>query len=303
MDKEQLLHKALNETATAQELELLKQDKRYASYLTIASASKNLTPPSFDSNAVLDKINTNKNNEVKVRKLNPVTIITRIAAVLILAFGSYLFYQSLDTSISTSIAQKETFELPDNSQVVLNANSKVFYNKNKWEDIRKITLDGEAYFKVTKGNKFDVVTNAGKVSVLGTQFNVFNRKDLFTVSCFEGLVSVTVKDSTIMLPASTKIVIKDGNIGTRQTISELNPYWILNESSFKNATVTEVIDELKNQYDYTFNTKGNSILQKRFTGNITHADIEIALQSLCQPLQLTYTIDNKEITIYDKEQE
>ena len=303
MDKEQLLHKALNETATDKELELLKQDARYASYLTIANASKNLTPPSFDSNTVLEKINNKKTKNTKVKKLNPITIITRIAAVLVLVFGSYIFYQSLDTSISTGIAQKETFNLPDNSQVVLNANSEVSYNKNKWEDARKVTLDGEAYFKVTKGHKFDVVTNTGKVSVLGTQFNVYNRNDLFTISCFEGLVSVTVKDSVIMLPAGTKIAINNENIGNKQTITESNPYWVLNESSFKNTTVATVIDELKNQYNYTFTIKGNTISKKRFTGNITHTDIEIALQSLCQPLQLTYSIDNNEITIYDKEQE
>ena len=49
--------------------------------------------------------------------------------------------------------------------------------ENKWKNERSVNLDGEGFFKVAKGSKFDVETSAGTVSVVGTQFNVKNRKD------------------------------------------------------------------------------------------------------------------------------
>ena len=66
------------------------------------------------------------------------------------------------------------------SEVMLNAMSSVSFNKHKWDDIREITLEGEAYFKVkpipATNAKFWVQTADLKVEVLGTQFHVNTRK-------------------------------------------------------------------------------------------------------------------------------
>jgi ferric-dicitrate binding protein FerR (iron transport regulator) len=51
-----------------------------------------------------------------------------------------------------------------------------------------LTLE-EAYFQVKKGQTFSVNTTDGVVKVLGTHFNVKQRKNYFEVNCFEGLVS------------------------------------------------------------------------------------------------------------------
>ena len=49
-------------------------------------------------------------------------------------------------------------------------------------DHRSLTLSGEAYFDVQKGNKpFTISTNQGQVTVLGTSFNVRSRADGFEI--------------------------------------------------------------------------------------------------------------------------
>jgi Fe2+-dicitrate sensor, membrane component len=65
--------------------------------------------------------------------------------------------------------------------VNLNSSSQLSYSKNKWDSKREVTLNGEAFFKVSKGSTFDVITLNGKVSVLGTQFNVKQRENYFEV--------------------------------------------------------------------------------------------------------------------------
>jgi ferric-dicitrate binding protein FerR (iron transport regulator) len=62
--------------------------------------------------------------------------------------------------------------------LILNAASKLSFNEKKWADQRALTLEGEAFFKVQKGQTFSVNTTAGVITVLGTQFNVKERKTI-----------------------------------------------------------------------------------------------------------------------------
>jgi ferric-dicitrate binding protein FerR (iron transport regulator) len=111
----------------------------------------------------------------------------RIAAVLVIGIG--LFFASVPMQTTTELTQnkmQKTFLLPDDSEVTLNSASQIEYKKWNWTDHRELQLEGEAFFKVTKGQTFDVLTRLGKVTVVGTQFNVKARGDRFEVICFEG---------------------------------------------------------------------------------------------------------------------
>ena len=72
--------------------------------------------------------------------------------------------------------------------------------KRNGQTKRDLTLEGEAYFKVQKGQTFSVNTTDGVVKVLGTHFNVKQRNNYFEVNCYEGLVSVTYNNETVKLP-------------------------------------------------------------------------------------------------------
>lgn len=295
MEKDYLLHKWLNNEATAEELELLKTDPEYASYIQIAVSSSAFETPEMREEENLKTISNKINPVRKLEKPSIFSIVWKVAAVFALLLAGYYYTTTLDTSVKTEIAQTNTFSLPDDSEVIMNAGSKITYNKKDWNNSRELSLDGEAYFKVTKGNKFSVKTVEGTVSVLGTQFNVFARNGLFTVACYEGLVSVTFNDNEIKVPAGSKIQIENGKLVTNEISENSSPVWLANESSFENTSLKIVLKELERQYPIKV-TLGNINPEKRFSGSFTHKNLELALKAICEPLHLNYQI-NKNGTV------
>ena len=253
--------------------------------------------PDFNGTQAYTSIQERMHNVSKVKRLNPLRTILKIAALIAVLAAGYIFVTSLDTTFTTEIAQKENITLPDASEVVLNANSELTYNKGNWADERTLELNGEAYFKVTKGNTFSVETSQGTVAVLGTQFNVFARDSIFNVACYEGLVSVSFNDQTIKLPAGNKLKIENNKLILNTQSAKLLPVWIGNESNFENAALGTVLNELRAQYPISI-TAPNYINAKRFTGSFTHTNLENALRAVCAPLQLEFTIDGDQVRIY-----
>src|SRR5689334_22666832 len=82
--------------------------------------------------------------------------------------------RQLANTISTKPASKYRVQLPDGTQVWLNADSKITYDQNFLGNYREVQLSGEAYFEVTKDKTrpFIIHTSAMDVQVLGTVFNV-----------------------------------------------------------------------------------------------------------------------------------
>ncbi|GHC49662.1 FecR family protein [Ulvibacter litoralis] len=297
MDLENLLHKWLNGTATPEEVTQLKASPEYASYLEISAATAHLKTPEVASDQNYKAIASQLQPKNNVRKLFPVRNLLKIAAVLAIFVVGYLYVDSLDTTIHSQIAKKETFTLPDSSEVALNANSTITYNKNNWNSQRTLNLQGEAYFKVTKGNTFSVKTPLGTVTVLGTQFNVFSRDKQFNITCYEGLVSVAYNDTLIKLPAGSQLSIENNTLIKHANAFAPFPSWTANESSFENADLAAVLEELERQYPIQL-TATFSNANRRFTGSFTHTDLTLALKSICDPLQLAFTIEDERVTIY-----
>jgi transmembrane sensor len=296
MDKNYILHKYLNGEASPEEIARLKESPEYAAYVKIADATAEFETPAFNVESNKKAIDS-KLKDPKVRTIRPLAMILRVAAVVAVLLAGYLYLSTLDTTVTTGIAAKETFLLPDNSEVILNASSEIVYNTKKWNNNRTLALDGEAYFKVEKGSKFSVKTQQGIVSVLGTQFNVFSRDTIFNVNCFEGLVSVQFNDTLIKLPAGNKLKIENGTLVVHTQSTKQSPSWITNESSFDNAGLATVIKELERQYPITI-TSQNTIVNKRFSGSFTHQDLMIALRSVFDPLQLEFTVEGDQVHVY-----
>jgi len=299
MELEKILHKYLNGNATNAEIERLKSDSEYSTYVAISETTATLGAPDFNETKTFDAIQGSNYTAPKVKRLNPLRTVIKIAALIAVLAAGYIFVSSLDSTFTTEIAQKENITLPDSSKVILNANSELTYNRGNWNTERVLELNGEAYFKVTKGNTFSVETSQGTVTVLGTQFNVYSRDTIFNVVCYEGLVSVSFNDETIKLPAGNKLKIENKKLILNTQSAKLLPVWIGNESSFDNATLGTVINELRAQYPISI-TAPNYINAKRFTGSFTHTNLENALRAVCAPLQLEFTIDGDQVRIYAK---
>ena len=187
----------------------------------------------------------------------------------------------------TGIGHTAEVVLSDNSQVTMNAQSKLtYYNFFKYR--RTLKLEGEAFFEVAKGSTFTVETPQGNVEVVGTKFNVIARPDFFEVVCYEGKVKVCKANQTRLLTHGDAVRFYQNRIETWNESTTPKPLWISGESSFKNLPLQYVIDQFQNQYKSKVQYP-IPLQHIRFTGSFTNQDIDVALQSICIPLHLNYT--------------
>lgn len=287
MNREDLIQKWLDHDLSPQELEAFKQLEDYNDLITLDNHLKDFKATTVDTEHALNTVwNSVNSTTPKPRKLLP--LISKIAAVLVICFGIYFFTTTVDTVSDTLVAQQKTITLPDASEVKLNALSTVTFNESRWENHRSITLNGEAFFKVAKGEKFDVITDSGTITVLGTQFNVKHRDNYFEVTCYEGKVSVNTKTKQDTLQAGDTFLIIDGNYIATEKEQQTSPSWLQNNSTFNSIPYKEVIAEFERQYDVSIEFE-NIDDSQNFTGSFTHNDIEIALKSITLPLQLKYS--------------
>ncbi|ADY30003.1 FecR family protein [Cellulophaga lytica] len=298
--QENYLAKWLNNELTEEEIIQFKKTEEYASYQKIITASSKLKAPEFDQEKALQAINKkrNTNKQTKVIKLNPFKKYISIAAAVILLFGlGYFYTTTLEQTVSTDYAQNNELILPDNSEVILNAESKIAYNKNKWDQKRDVSLEGEAFFKVAKGEKFTVTTNQGVISVLGTQFNVETRANFFEVTCYEGLVNVNYNGKDYKVPGGTSFMVINGNVAPLSHVKTLVPSWTLNESTFKSIPLEFVFNELQRQFNLTVTTK-NVNTKQLYTGSFNNKDLDLALKSISIPSKISYTLEENKVLFY-----
>jgi len=300
MKNEKEILKWFNNDLSGKEIEDLKQSEDLQTLEKINYYASQFETPKVDIHEALQAFEARNHSKKKqkIRTLN-YKVFYRIAAMLaiVLASAYWLFSNSI-TSFETSIAQTKSVILPDHSQAILNAGSKLSFNEKKWADKRDLTLEGEAFFRVKKGQTFTVSTASGTVKVLGTQFNVKQRKNYFEVTCYQGLVSVDYNQAAVKLPPGKTFRVINGTIETVGDFNAKKPSWLEQESSFDKIPLDQVIAELERQYDIKIKAEGVDT-SKLFTGSFTHTNEQIALQSVTIPLQLSYRIEGKNIIFYN----
>ena len=294
MNREELIIKWLDNSLNSQELE---QFKALEDFDELVKLDKNLNffkAPEYDTSEGLENILSSV-SESKKPKQNWTILLTKIAAIFILGFSIFYYTTTLDTTVETLASEKSIIELPDGSSTQINALTTLSYNKKNWKSTRDVNLNGEAFFKVKKGSTFNVITENGTVTVLGTQFNVKHRENFFEVICYEGSVSVTNNIKTTVLKPGDSYLILDGKYIAKEKETLKNPNWINNKSYFKSIPFKYVINEFERQYNVKIDTQSTN-LSKLYSGSFTHSDINLALKSITLPFNLNYSIT--ENTIY-----
>lgn len=303
MDKEQLLNKWLSGEITPEELKTLKKTEDLSTYEKIIEKTSLLTSPEYNTNeqykSLKKKLFHDSSKNGKIIKFKPWKIISAAAATIAVILATTFFINNSDIIVIAENGKKETFNLPDNSIVKLNSSSKVEFNKKQWKKKREVVLDGEAFFQVAHGKTFDVITNTGIVSVVGTQFNIKNRPGYYEVVCYEGIVRVKYNEITKLLTKGKSFKVLNGNV-IKETDNTLNvqPDWIQNKSQFNSIPYEMVLSEFERIYNVTVNTEEVD-LAYHFTGEFSHNNIEKALKTIILPLQLHYKMTNdKTVVIY-----
>lgn len=286
MTKEELIKKWLDNNLTSEEQKAFDALDESTDLIKLNNALSSIKAPEFSVNEEYIHLQS----QLKVAKKKTTKWfypVLRIAAVIALLLSAYYYTTTLDTEIQTKIAEQNNITLPDASEVNLNVNSFLAFNKNKWDDSRVVNLEGEAFFKVAKGKKFDVITKYGTVTVLGTEFNVTQRNNYFEVTCFEGLVAVTHNENRIELSPGNSFRWIDGKVIVNEKELATQPSWLRGESSYNKVSIKHILSELENYYDIEINA-GDIDTSRLFTGSFTHKNLDLALKSVTIPLNLSY---------------
>ena len=164
-------------------------------------------------------------------------------------------------SLRTPSNMTATFQLPDGTVVMLNSCSRLVYPERFAHDIRKVSVEGEAYFEVAKDadRPFVVESNGVYTKALGTQFNVRARKDSPEhVTLVDGAVEVkTANGETCRLKPGDDAEIDNGKIvGVTQPDMEIFTAWRQGEFYFDNVSLGEICAEIGRWYNVSviFNT-------------------------------------------------
>lgn len=252
--------------------------------------------PAFDTESSYQNIIGQAKENPVVRLRN--NWFLKAAAILVIALGTLfiLKYQITSTEYANA-GKKTTFLLPDDSEIVLNSDSEIRYKKWNWSSNRSLDLKGEAFFKVAKGEKFDVNTSLGKVTVVGTQFNVRARNTNFEVECYEGKVKVAFNNKILFLEKGSSVIVRGGKQLQSLPLTTNRPSWLLNELKLNAAALNEAISEIERLYAVEIEHSKISSDQY-FTGILPLDNIDTALEILCKTYHLDYIkTSDKKITL------
>ena len=299
MEENYELAKWLAGEMTKSELIAFKKTPEYNTYSKIETYSSQLQAPDFEESQLF--LNILKNNKPKSKVISLYeNWIFKVAAIVILFLSvTFVMRNFITETKSAAIGKRTTFTLPDNSEVVLNTDSEIDYKKWNWSENRNLFLKGEAFFKVTKGKRFEVTTPLGKVTVLGTQFDVKVRKNRFDVTCFTGKVKVNYKHKEIILTPG-KSVIFENELQINSKVTIIKPDWLDNKIAFNKESLKYIIDKIQRQYDVNIEIRTNHP-DELFTGKIPTDNLDIALEIIATAYQFkTMKVTSNKIIFEEK---
>lgn len=239
-----------------------------------------------------------------------IAIAASIVVIISAAIGGYKFFNKaygekdlLYTEEITSYGEKKSITLPDGTQIILNACTRIKYPTNFEEDKRQIYLEGEAYFDVRedKERPFIVSTDQLKVTVLGTVFDVkaYLEDEQISVSVASGKVQVEMIDAMSRLTANEQITINQNTNEHYKTIeNQLVGVWRLGSLRFNRTPIKEVAKELERVYNCRFIFTPDQDFDNLITGEHHNKSLEAVLKSIEQTSNIKAKISEDTIVLY-----
>jgi transmembrane sensor len=229
---------------------------------------------------------TNHASQTRARPLLSRTRWLGVAATLVgfALLGTYYFLNRA-TVYETAYGETRQITLPDGSAVTLNANSTLELAKN-WQQRREVWLEGEAFFNVRKIKaasepiKFTVHAADADIEVLGTQFNVDNRRDQTVVVLEEGKVRLALGNETVMMQPGEWVKIANKKVEKKSVRAEIYRSWTRQEWLFEDAPLDEVIVRIEEAYGKKVVLENDSLRRTTVTGVVPTQDMNTLLQAL-----------------------
>ena len=224
-----------------------------------------------------------------------------LAYGLIILMLSPLAYDAFSKKqVKTKPAEEKSVLLSDGTEVILNSESELTYNRSYNKNNRSVHLIGEAYFSVQKGNiPFNVLTPHGKISVLGTSFNIRARIDGFEVGVNDGEVQVSNENSLLNLSKGQLIDVKSEFFSSNiiQIPTDQYPDWLNRKFYCNGTTLKSLCLEIERTFDIKINFTNPNLKNLTITGVIEASDLDNVLQTVSILTKHKFKLDGGTCTI------
>lgn len=232
-----------------------------------------------------------------------------VIGILLFNTVLYFIYKNQPIEYRTAFGEKQEIILPDSSTVILNANSKLKLNKN-WGTNREVWLEGEAFFSVQKKkvanqkkannySTFIVHINTIKVNVLGTEFNVSDRKQNTVVVLNSGQIQLSLpnkEENIFMKPGDLVELLGNEQKLTKKVVDpQIYTSWINDEWILDDFTLREVALKIEETYGVQVVIKNKDVSEKVLSGIIPTNNLNVLIEVLSTTLKLKITKNNNYI--------
>jgi transmembrane sensor len=245
------------------------------------------------------KIEAIENQEIRpIQKLNWVSNVLKIAAVLAVVFGLWFFaarqFATPQNDVLTFKSEGKSVEkiLPDGTKILLSKNSIITYPKAFDGDTREINLTGEAFFDVhhDAAHPFIIHTQGTDVRVLGTSFNVRAYNAQVQVLVKTGRVQFSKNDHKVILTKGQKAEIL-ANVDTiiKSEVEEENEVVKekLNSFVFDKVPLGEVIKSLSEKFNVEIIFTKDKIKVCKLTATFESENLENIISVIAETFNLT----------------
>ncbi len=280
------------------------------------------------------------------RKSGRKNFVIAFSVLAVFAFLFFIFYNSGNTTpsatnagiaqseVSTQIGARSKIQLPDGTSVWLNGGSKLVYDSLHFgENMREVTLTGEAYFDVVENKDRPFIIHANKINirVLGTAFNVkaYPGEKNTETSLIRGSIEVTMQDrqDKIMMKPNDKLIVSNEELPQEKgspiipkgativadptfismrhlTLASdentiIETAWVDNKLVFDKETFQEVALKMERWYGVTIHIEDDKLKLQFLTGTFEKETVAEALNALQMSTPIfKYKIDKQTITIF-----
>ena len=167
--------------------------------------------------------------------------------------------------------------LEDSTEVWLNSETKLIYPESFAQNERRVIVEGEAYFKVTKDPKrpFYVETDGQQVRVYGTEFNIRSYtedKQVYT-TLIEGSIALSKlheKSGELLLTPGHQALFDKQKATTfvQPVDTAVVTSWKRGRFVFEGQNLEQIMCDLSRWYNFDYKFQDESLRQIEFMGSI-----------------------------------
>lgn len=213
----------------------------------------------------------------------------RMAAGLFLVFGLGMLMQYIlpqksleqfsylaETRIEVPLGQMSNVVLPDGTTVLLNSGTTLVYDGKFQAGERTVSLEGEAFFDVTKDQEhpFVIKTDALDFKVYGTSFNIqaYPEDKMISTTLVEGSLGIMGKTGNEMVrlvPGENATFLPDGQgLLVGKVDLEMYTSWKDGLVTFRNEKLKDIARKIERWYNVEIVIQDASLGEEIYLGSI-----------------------------------